>query len=99
MDGEELVVGLRGNEISLRREQLEPHQRRRHTRDRKENQNRAEIENPDAFVIGCKQPRFQAKIDIEIMRARHLTFCSNVDLRRSFHFDSPVEFWCPIDLR
>ena len=73
VDGEELVVGLGGDQIALRREQFDPHQRRGDAGDQeKEQGSRPQIENANAFVIGREQPRSDAMIDAEIIDRRHL---------------------------
>ena len=57
VNGEELVIGFGSDEVALRREQFDAHQRRRHAGDRERKEDRHQIEQADAFVIGGEQPR------------------------------------------
>jgi hypothetical protein len=70
VNGEEFVVGRRGDEVALRREQFQPHQSCGRAADQKEKRDRDHVEQADAFVIGREQPRTNAVRDVEIIVAR-----------------------------
>ena len=56
VDGEEFVVGIGGDEVSHRCEQLKPHQRGCDAANRKEEERREQVENGNALVILGQQP-------------------------------------------
>ena len=85
MDSEKFIVSLGRNQIPLRRQQLDSHQRRCDGGDSEKDQDRPEIENADPLVVGCKQPRANAVI-AQVIHGRHLAFGANVDFRRASHF-------------
>ena len=54
--GEQLVIGFRLHEIAHRRQQFQPHEKRRDTADHKEYSDGRDIEQRDALVVGSEQP-------------------------------------------
>ena len=79
VNGEEFVVGRRGDEIALRREQFQTHHRGRCAANEKENRDRHHVEKRDPFVIGRQEPGADGMRDVEIVGAR---------------FDRDRQLWC-----
>ena len=69
MLGEGLVVSAGLHQVALRREQLKPDRHRVKAADEKEERHCAEIQQRDALVILCQQPRLQPVLSVEIIRA------------------------------
>ena len=62
--GKQFVVGLRLDQISLRRHQLEPDEGREDAADEKKESHGKQIEPGDAFMVGGQKPRLDAVADI-----------------------------------
>ena len=58
--GEQLVVGLRTDQVALRRQQFHANQRGEGAADEEEQRDGGEIQQADALVVLGKEPRFQA---------------------------------------
>src|SRR5262249_37021190 len=57
---EELVVGLRADEVARRSQELEADQQREDSAEDEEERNREKVEQGDPLVIAGEQPRLQA---------------------------------------
>src|ERR1700677_4923614 len=72
MHGEQLVIGVRGNQIRLRRQQLQADQPGKGGTDKEEESDRNEIEHGDALMVAGKQPALQSILTVEIAQLRQL---------------------------
>ncbi len=70
--GEKLVIGFRSDEGAAGSQQVDADHGGEDAADEKEESDRSKIQKSDAFVVGGKQPRFNAIGGIEIMLPRHL---------------------------
>ncbi len=86
MDGEELVVSLGGDEVTLRRQEFDPHHGCGHARDEEKDDDRPKVKNPDAFMIGRQQPRPHAMVPAQVIDGRHFPRGPKNSRRRTFHF-------------
>ena len=64
--GEEFVVGLGLNQVSLGCNQLEPYHHRKRAPEEKEQRDGRQVKQCNALVVDREQPRFHTVIDIEI---------------------------------
>ena len=64
--GEHLVVGVRGHQVGLRRQQLKADETGHGAADEEEEGNRDEIEDRDALVVAGKQPALQPILIVQI---------------------------------
>ena len=67
MHGEELVVGLCLDQVSLRRQQLQADQGSEKPPYEKEKSDRHQVKPGDALVVSRQEPGFEAVVDIEIV--------------------------------
>ena len=67
--GEELVVGIGGDEIGLGREELEADKAGEGATDKEEERDRNQVEDRDPFVVAREQPAEQAILIVEVVAA------------------------------
>jgi hypothetical protein len=65
---EDLVVGLGLEDVSGRRQQLEPDQRRREAADREEDRDADQVHDRDPLVVDRQQPRPHAVAGVQVIR-------------------------------
>src|SRR5688572_30415787 len=63
----ELVVGIRLDQVALRRHEFKTKENRSGAADEKEKRDRSQIEQRDALVVGGEQPRPYAVADVDVM--------------------------------
>ena len=67
MHGEELVIGVGGDKVGLRRQQLEANQPGKRTADEKEKRDRNEVQDPDTLVVLRQQPAENAVLIVQVI--------------------------------
>ena len=70
VDGEQPIVDVGGDQIALRRGELQPDDRRRRAADEEEQRDAGEIKHGDALVVGGEEPGAQAVVLGEIIARR-----------------------------
>src|SRR5260370_40206841 len=66
MHGKELVVGVCGHKVRLRRQQLKPYEPCKRASDKEEKRNRDQIEDRNSLMVPGKQPAEQPVLVVEI---------------------------------
>ena len=70
VDGEELVVGVVGEDRAVRHHQRQAQQARRHRADEEEAGDRDEVEDADPLVVRAEQPRLHRVGDVQVVLRR-----------------------------
>ena len=74
--GEELVVGVRGDEVGLRREEFQPDEAGKRAADEEEKRDRDQIQDRDALVVAGEEPTEQAVLRVDEVAAWGAARCS-----------------------
>ncbi len=77
MHREHSVVGIRGKQVPVRREQVHADQHGEEAAEEKEKGDRSKVEQPDALVVRGEKPRAYPIGRIQIMLLRHGWLCRN----------------------
>ena len=67
MQGEELVVGVAGEQVPFRRQKLQPHHHGEEAAQDEHDGDRDHVQDADPFVILGQQPGERAVVDVEII--------------------------------
>ena len=70
--GEELVVGVRGDEVGLRREEFQPDEAGKRAADEEEEGDGDQIQDRDALVVAGEEPTEQAVLRVDEVAAGEL---------------------------
>ena len=103
MHGEELVVGLVGDEIAGRRRQVEPDEHGERAADEEEHRRGRQVQQRDALVVARQQPRFDAVTVVQVVmrgnqESRHgylAPVVAGSDFTCSTSWSSPSSFTTP----
>src|SRR5712672_2154024 len=72
MHGEQLVVGFRGDQKALGREQVNANHGGERAANEEKESDRSEVKQSDALVVSGKKPRTDSVSGVEVVLARHL---------------------------